>query len=274
MTYLVVEHGRVTSAHTTLALARAAEAQGPGHSNEAGPALGREPAWWYRGGHGDFPQLGLVRTEATALGLRFELRACQAPAGSCDHDPCAAYVTWASSSSYHLLGDLAMFVPASWVWAGMRGHDPRGDEPGFRAEAQALVERLTADLRPPLYPVGEAPIDPRPLEDRRAAAHGLVVRFLAAHFGPSPSRASAVEVHAVLADELVHLTFEPPAEERRAVCGVRLANRDDGHDLVDDTARRCKQCFGRAPISPPPVLTAAEHDAWTTVLRAQNPPRP
>ncbi|MFJ3946093.1 hypothetical protein [Streptomyces griseoaurantiacus] len=274
MTYLVVEHGRVTSAHSTLALARAAEAQGPGHSDEPGPVLSREPAWWLRGGHGDVPQLGLVRTEATALGLRFELRACQAPAGSCGHDPCAAYVSWASSSSYHLLGDLAMFVPASWVWAGMRGHDPRGDDPGFRAEARALVERLTADLRPPLYPVGAAPIDPRPLEDRREAAHGLVVRFLAAQFGPSTSRESAVEVHAVLAEELVHMTFEPPAQRRRAVCGVLLADREGGHDLADGTERRCEQCFGLAPISPPPVLTAAEHDAWTTVLRTQNPPRP
>jgi hypothetical protein len=273
MTYLVISHGRVASAHPTLESARTAELQGPGASAEAGPPLGGEPAWWYRPGHDDTSQLGLLRTEATALGIRFELRACQAPAGSCVHHPCTVYATWAVSSSYRLLGDLTAFVPLSWVWAGMRGHDPRGDDPAFRAEARDLVDRLRADLRPPLRSVDETSVDPRTLDDRRRAAHGLVVRLLARQFGPSPTTTTTVEVRAVLADVHLHLTLQPPTEEDRALCGAPLTPQGGDRAPVPDGVRQCDPCFGRAPITPPPVLTAAEHDAWTAYLRSQNPHR-
>ncbi|MEU6352164.1 hypothetical protein ABZ896_22995 [Streptomyces sp. NPDC047072] len=276
MTYLVTSHGRVTSVHTTLRSARAAEAQGPGPSDEAGPLLNGQPAWWYRGGRDDSSQLGIVRTEATALGIRFELRACQAPAGSCDHHPCTAYATWAVSSSYDLLSGLASFVPSSWVWAGMRSPDPRGDDPGFRADARALLDRLAADLRPPLRSVGTAPVDPRTLAERRTAAYGLVVRFLADRFGPTATASATVEVRTVLVGACLHLMFHPPVEARRALCGAWVADQgqDGGSAADEDGVRQCEQCFGRAPITPLPVFTAAEHDAWTAYLDSQNPSRP
>lgn len=276
MTYLVTSHGRVTSVHTTLQSARAAEAQGPGPSNEAGPLLAGQPAWWYRGGRDDSSQLGIVRTEATALGIRFELRACQAAAGSCGHHPCTAYATWAVSSSYDLLGDLAPFVPSSWVWAGMRSPDPRGDDPRFHAQARALIDRLTGDLRPPLRSVDTAPVDPRTLAERRAAAHGRVVRFLADQFGPTAAGAASVEVRTAVVGAYLHLTFDPPSDGPRALCGTWFADRDQhgGSAADEDGVVQCEQCFGQAPITPPPVFTAEEHDAWTAYLTSQNPPRP
>lgn len=80
MTYLVIEDGRLVSAHDALPHAWAAEPQGAGPRNEAGPLLDGEPAWWFR----TWPdrgnaEIGVVRAQATALGVRFELRMCQAP---------------------------------------------------------------------------------------------------------------------------------------------------------------------------------------------------
>ncbi|MFI5986810.1 hypothetical protein ACIBEA_38860 [Streptomyces sp. NPDC051555] len=276
MTYLLIDDGRILSAYSSLAAARAAEAQGAGPSTEPGPLLGTEPAWWYRNRPADgTAKLGIVRTQATALGIRFELRLCQAPAGTCSHHPCPDYLAWAVNSSYSLLAKLAVFVPAAWLWCGPRSHDPRGDATTFRAEAQALTVRLTAELRPPLRTVTGPPSDIRTLSEREQAAQGQVLRFLARHFGSGPKIPPAVQIRPVLDGQQLHLTFQPPAPDIAALCGTWLPGpQTTGAGAGGGDVLPCDQCFGRAPIVPVPVLTEAEHDAWTDFLRAQSPPRP
>ncbi|MEU5958143.1 hypothetical protein [Streptomyces sp. NPDC047525] len=275
MTYLVLDHGWVTSAHACLESARAAETQGLGPSDEAGPLLDGDPAWWLRAGsQDDASGIGLVRTEATSLGIRFELRACQAPSGTCDHRPCAFFATWAVSSSFRLLSAFTALVPTSGIWAGLRSHEPRGDDPAFLSEAQALIEKLNADLRPPLRAVGHTNIDARTLEERRHAAHGHVVRFLARQFGPSTDRPASAKVRPLLDGINLHLTLQPPSAEAAALCGVPLQDQQQTTTRAVSGVSQCDQCFGRAPISPSPVLTAAEHDAWTAYLHAPYPLEP
>ncbi|MFD6967144.1 hypothetical protein [Streptomyces sp. NPDC059949] len=272
MTYLVINDGRVVSAHPSLSLARTAEAQGFDGSTEAGPLLAGEPAWWSRARrNGGAPEFGIVRTAATELGFRFELRACQAAAGTCSHQPCTVYTTWASSSSYRLLSDLSVFVPLSWVWAGERTHDPRGDEPTFRAEAEALIGHLTAQLRPTLRTVARPPADTRKLGARQHDAHARVVRFLARQFGPAADTPDTVRVRPVPVGQDLHLTLQPPDADARAVCGTRAPEQTNAAERKQDV-RECARCFGRTPIVPPPVLTEAEHAAWTSYIRPQSPP--
>ncbi|MCX4792018.1 hypothetical protein OG369_39920 [Streptomyces sp. NBC_01221] len=272
MTYLVINDGRVLSAHPSLNLARAAEAQGSDRSTEAGPLLAGEPAWWSRARqNGGAPELGIVRTEATELGVRFELRACQAPAGTCDHQPCTVYATWAVSSSYQVLSGLAVFVPASWIWAGERSHDARGDEPTFRAEAKALIDNLTAELRPALRAVARPPADTRTLGARQHDAHARVVRFLARQFEPGGDTADAVRIRPVLVGRELHLTLYPSDAGGVAVCGTRAPEQADAAEREQDI-RECGPCFGRAPIVPIPVLTEAEHAAWTAYIRSRSAP--
>lgn len=271
MTYVVTSDGRVTSAHPSLSLARAAEAQGSEGSTEAGPLLAGEPAWWSREHrNGGVTQLGIVRTAATELGIRFELRACQAAAGTCPHQPCTVYATWAISSSYQLLSDLSAFVPLSWVWAGERSHDARGDEPTFRAEAEALIGQLTAELRPALRTAARPPADTRRLGARQQDAHARVVRFLARQFGPAADTPDAVRVRSVLVGQDLHLSLQPSGAGAWAVCDARAQEQADAAERKQDV-RECPRCFGRTPIVPPPVLTEAEHAAWTAYIRPQSP---
>lgn len=265
MTYLVIDGGRVVSAHPTLASARSAEAQGLGHSTEPGPTLDGEPAWWLRRNDGA-AELGILRTAAIDLGLRFELRACQAPAGSCRHRPCDTYTTWAVSRWYGLLGELAVYVPLSWIWVGHRGGDPRGDDPRFLAEGRALVARLAADMQVSLRAVQERPADARTLDERAQAAHSLAVRFLAGHFGPAADP-ETVTVHPVLHGQDLHLRLHPSVSADLAICGTALSGRGTDATRAEADVRRCDQCFGRAPIVPPPVLTAAEYEAWTAYIQ-------
>ncbi|MFE3558402.1 hypothetical protein ACFXKW_26600 [Streptomyces sp. NPDC059193] len=274
MTYLLIDDGRILSAHSSLAAARAAEAQGPGPSTEPGPPLGTEPAWWCRNRPADgTAELGIARTQATALGIRFELRLCQAPAGTCSHHPCPDDLAWAVSSSYSLLTKLAAFVPAAWIWCGPRSHDPRGDATTFRAEAQALIVRLAAELRPTLRMVTGAPADTRTHSEREQAAQGQVLRFLALHFGSGPETPPAVQIRPVLDGRQLHLAFQPPSPDTSALCGTWLPGPQTPA-AAGGPVLPCDQCFGRAPIVPVPVLTGAEHDAWTDFLRAQPPPSP
>ncbi|WP_030390805.1 hypothetical protein [Streptomyces sp. NRRL S-241] len=267
MTYLVIDGGRVVSAHPTLATARSAEAQGLGHSAEPGPALDGEPAWWSRARrNGGAEELGILRTAAADLGLRFELRACQAPAGSCRHTPCDIYATWAVSRWYGLLGELAVYVPLSWIWVGRRSGDPRGDDPRFLAEGRALVARLAADMQVPLRAAQEPPADSRTLDERAQDAHSLTVRFLAGHFGPAPDP-ETVTVHPVLHGQDLHLRLHPSVSADLAICGTAFSGREADAAGAEPDVRRCDQCFGRAPIVPHPVLTAAEYEAWTAYLQ-------
>jgi hypothetical protein len=275
MTYLLIEDGRVVSAHDTLPSARAAGPQGAGPS-EAGPMLGGEPAWWFRTWPDkDEAEIGIVRPQATALGIRFELRMCQAPAGTCNHPGCSRYVTAAVSSSYELLNSLAAFLPSSWVWAGLRSPDPRGDTAEFHSEAEALTERLASELRPALRAVEEPPRDVRTLSARREAAYGLVVQLLSRHFGPpGPDTAEEVSILPVVAGTDLHLVLTPPAAEGAALCGSPV-QPSAAEAIVDVSGlNQCDKCFGRAPITPTPVLTAAEHDAWMDYLRAPFPHTP
>ncbi|GLX22605.1 hypothetical protein [Streptomyces lavendulae] len=266
MRYLVIDGARVVSAHPDLASARSAEAQGPGQSTEPGPLLDGEPAWWERTRrNGDAAELGILRTDATELGIRFELRACQAPAGSCRHAPCGTYTTWAVSRWYGLLSEFAAYVPLSWTWAGHRDGDPRGDTPRFLAEGQALVDRLAADMRAPLRAVQEPPADARTLDERAQAAHALVVRFLARHFGPAPSP-ETVTVCPLIHGQDLHLTLSPTVSGDLPICGTALSECGAESTSIESDARPCDQCFGRIPIVPPPVLTAAEHAAWTAYI--------
>ncbi|RLU82036.1 hypothetical protein CTZ27_31260 [Streptomyces griseocarneus] len=275
MTYLVLDNGRVVSAHTSLYAARVAEPPGLGPSREAGPALTGVPAWWCRNRpDGDAAEIGIVRTQATALGIRFELRMCQAPAGTCAHRPCAHYAVWAVSSSYDLLDGLAAFVPSAWLWCGLRGDDPRGDRPAFRTEAPALTARLAAELKPVLRAAEERPADSRTLSARRRDAQDVVVRFLARHFAPESEPPGVVRVRPVLDGRHLHLTLQPPADEVAALCGAQVPARHSGVGTHQDDVRQCEGCFGCAPIVPPPVLTAAEHDAWMDFLNAPSPPGP
>lgn len=266
MNYLVIDGARVVSAHQTLASARSAEAQGLGRSTEPGPLLGGEPAWWSRArSYGGVPELGIVRTDAAELGFRFELRACQAPAGSCRHRPCGTYTTWAVSRWYGLLSELAAFVPLSWIWVGKRSSDPRGDVPQFLAEGRALVDRLTAEMQEPLRVVERPPGDTRTLDERAQAAHALVVRFLAEHFGPAPEPGS-VTVRPVLHGQDLHLRLDPSVSPDLPICGAVIPGGGTDATGAEPDVRACDQCFGRAPIVPPPVLTAAEYDAWTAYI--------
>lgn len=266
MNYLVIDGARVVSAHQTLASARSAEAQGLGRSTEPGPLLGGEPAWWSRTrSNGGVTELGILRTEATELGFRFELRACQAPAGACRHRPCGTYTTWAVSRWYGLLSELVAFVPLSWIWVGKRSSDPRGDVPQFLAEGRALVGRLTAEMQEPLRVAERPPADTRTLEERAQAAHALVVRFLAECFGPAPEPDS-VAVRPVLHGQDLHLRLDPSVSPDLPICGAALPGRGTDATGAEPGVRACDQCFGRAPIVPPPVLTAAEYDAWTAYI--------
>ncbi|MBT1186981.1 hypothetical protein HET69_24025 [Streptomyces sp. CJ_13] len=266
MTYLVIDGARVVSAHRTLASARSGEAQGLGRSTEPGPSVGGVPAWWARRPQsGAVAELGIVRTAATELGFRFELRACQAPAGSCTHRPCTAYATWAVSSRYELLSEFAEFVPLSWVWVGQRSDDPRGDDPQFLTEGRALVDRLRADVRQPLRAVEQLPDDTRTLEERARAAHALAVKFLARHFGPT-SEVGGVVVRPVLDGQDLHLRLDPSIPANLAVCGTALSDRCRDATGSELGARPCARCFGRAPIAPPLVLGAAEYEAWTSYI--------
>ncbi|WP_424892358.1 hypothetical protein [Streptomyces sp. XH2] len=273
MTYLVIDDGRVISAHTSLSAARAAEPPGLGPSREAGPILMGEPAWWCRNRpDGGAAEVGIVRTQATALGVRFELRMCQAPAGTCSHHPCAHYVVWAVSSSYDLLGELAAFMPSAWLWCGLRSDDPRGDSSAFRIEAQALTARLAAELRPALRAVEEQPVDTRTPHARHRATQDLVVRFLARHFAAESEAPGVVRVRPVLDGRHLHLTLQPPAQEVAALCGARIPPRLAAVGTHQDDVDQCDRCFGRAPIEPTPVLTPAEHDAWMDFISAPSPP--
>ncbi|MFF4531505.1 hypothetical protein ACFY1P_19825 [Streptomyces sp. NPDC001407] len=275
MTYLVLDNGRVISAHTSLYAARVAEPPGLGPSREAGPALARVPAWWCRNRPDDgAAEIGIVRTQATDLGVRFELRMCQAPAGTCAHRPCAHYAVWAVSRSYDLLGELASFVPSAWLWCGLRDDDPRGDSPAFRTEAQALIAQLATELRPVLRVVEEQPADTRTPRARRQAAQDLVVRFLARHFAPESEPPGVVRVRPVPDGRHLHLTLQPPADEVAALCGAQVPERLSDVGTRQDDVRQCDRCFGRAPIVPTPVLTVAEHDAWMDFLNAPSPPGP
>ncbi|WP_331731844.1 hypothetical protein [Streptomyces sp. NBC_00073] len=266
MTFLVIDDARVVSAHRTLASARSAEAQGLGPSTKAGPMVDGEPAWWTRAHHNSGPaELGILRTAAIRLGFRFELRACQAPAGTCTHRPCTTYATWAVSRCYDLLHELAAFVPLSWIWVGQRSDDPRGSAPQFLTEGRALVDRLRADVRQPLRAVGQPPDDTRTLEERARAAHALSVKFLARHFGPE-SEAGGVVVRPVLDGQDLHLRLDPAMPANLAVCGTALSGRSRDASGSEVGARPCDRCFGRAPIVPPPVLGAAEYEAWTAYI--------
>lgn len=264
MNYLVIDGTRVVSAHRTLASARSAEAQGIGRSTEPGPLLGGEPAWWTRQ-YGGVAELGILRTDAAELGFRFELRACQAPAGSCHHRPCATYATWAVSRWYGLLSELAAFVPLSWIWVGKRSDDPRGDAPQFLAEGRVLVDRLTAEMREPLRVVELPLADTRTLDERAQAAHALVVRFLAEHFGPA-SEPEPVAVRPVLHGHDLHLRLDPSVPANLPICGTALPGRGTDATGAEPDVHACDQCFGRAPIVPPPILTTAEYEAWTTYI--------
>ncbi|WP_031048091.1 hypothetical protein [Streptomyces sp. NRRL F-5650] len=264
MNYLVIDGTRVVSAHRTLASARSAEAQEIGRSAEPGPLLGGEPAWWTRR-NGGVAELGILRTDAAELGFRFELRACQAPAGSCRHRPCGTYATWAVSRWYGLLSELAAFVPLSWIWVGKRSADPRGDAPQFLAEGRVLVDRLTAEMREPLRVVELPPADPRTLDERARAAHALVVRFLAGHLGPASAPAS-VAVRPVLHGQDLHLRLDPSVPACLPICGTALPGRGTDATGAEPDVDACDQCFGRAPIVPPPVLTAAEYETWTAYI--------
>lgn len=264
MHYLVVDGTCVVSAHRTLASARSAEAQEFGRSTEPGPLLSGEPAWWTRR-NGDVAKLGILRTEAAELGFRFELRACQAPAGSCRHRPCDTYATWAVSRWYGLLSELAPFVPLSWIWVGKRSDDPRGNSRQFRAEGRVLVDRLTAEVRSSLRVTELPPADTRPLDERARAAHALVVRFLAGHFGPA-SEPVSVAVRPVLHGQGLHLRLDPSVPADLTLCGTALPGGGTDATGVEPDVDACDQCFGRAPIVPPPVLTAAEYEAWTAYI--------
>ncbi|MGQ4404860.1 hypothetical protein ACN6K4_006932 [Streptomyces hayashii] len=266
MTYLVIDGARVVSAHRTLASARSGEAQGLGHSTEPGPSVGGVPAWWARPQQsGAMAELGILHTAATELGFRFELRACQAPAGSCTHRPCATYATWAVSRRYGLLSELAAFVPLSWIWVGQRSDDPRGDAPQFLTEGRALVDRLTADMRQPLRAVEQLPDDTRTLAQRAQSAHARAVTFLARHFGPD-SETGGVVVRPVLHGQDLHLRLDPSTPANLAVCGTGLPGLGGDATGAELGARPCDRCFGRAPIVPPPVLGAAEYEAWIAYI--------
>ncbi|MFF9458748.1 hypothetical protein [Streptomyces flaveolus] len=264
MHYLVIDGTRVVSAHRTLASARSAEAQGIGRSTEPGPLLGDEPAWWTRQ-NGGVAELGILRTDAAELGFRFELRACQAPAGSCRHRPCGTYATWAVSRWYGLLSELAAFVPLSWIWVGKRSDDPRGDAPQFLAEGRGLVDRLTAEMRESLRVVELPPADTRTLDQRAHAAHALVVRFLAEHFGPA-SETEPVVVRPVLHGHDLHLRLDPSVPANLPICGAALTGRGTDATGAEPDVHPCAQCFGRTPIVPPPILTTAEYETWTTYI--------
>jgi len=271
MTYLVLENGRVVSAHDTLLDARAAEPQGAGPSDEAGPLLNGEPAWWFRPTDEDAAELGIVRTQATALGVRFELRICQAPAGTCAHPGCLDYVTQAVSSFYSLLDGLAGFLPSAWIWAGLRAPDPRGETPEFRTQTEQLTEHLAAGLRPVLRAVDAPARATRPLSPRREPAHVLVVQFLSRHFSPEPDRAEDVRILPFLDGTLLHLTLSPHAAGVTVLCGTPIPARRTGVSGPAGVIHECDKCFGRSPIAPAAVLTAAEHDAWTAFLRPHSP---
>ncbi|MFD8417238.1 hypothetical protein ACFV2Q_36790 [Streptomyces sp. NPDC059650] len=271
MNYLVIDGARVVSAHRTLASARTEEAQGIGRSTDPGPLLGGEPAWWTRR-NGSVTELGILRAEAAELGFRFELRACQAPAGFCRHRPCATYATWAVSRWHGLLSELAAFVPLSWIWVGKRSDDPRGDAPQFLAEGRALVDRLTAEMREPLRAVELPPADTRTLDERARTAHALVVRFLAEHFGPDSGPESVV-VRPVLHRQDLHLRLVPSVLADLPICGAALPDRGTEATGAEPDVHPCDRCFGRAPITPPPILTAAEFEAWTSYIN-QPGPRP
>ncbi|MEU0668584.1 hypothetical protein ABZ508_10410 [Streptomyces lavendulocolor] len=265
MNYLVIDGARVVSAHRTLASARSSEQQGLGSSTEPGPLLDGDPAWWSRTRRNDgVAELGILRSDATELGFRFELRACQAPAGSCRHSPCGTYTTWAVSRCYELLSKLAAFVPLSWIWVGKRSDDPRGDAPQFLAEGWALIDRLTAEMQESLRVVELLPADTRTLDERAQAAHALVVRFLAGHFGPAPELESVV-VRPVLHGQDLHLRLDRFSADL-PICGTVLSGRGTDATGAELNAHACDQCFGRAPIDPPPVLTAAEYEAWTAYI--------
>ncbi|MFE9121496.1 hypothetical protein [Streptomyces sp. NPDC007172] len=266
MTYLVIDGARVVSAHRTLASARWGETQGLGLSTEPGPPVDGVPAWWARTPQGSgVAEPGILRTAATELGFRFELRACQAPADSCTHQPCTTYATWAVSSHYELLSELAAFVPLSWIWVGQRGDDPRGDDPQFLTEGQALVDRLRADTRQPLRAVEKPPDDVRTLEERAQAAHALVVTFLARYFGPDAETGDVV-VRPVLHGLELHLRLDPSIPANLAVCGTALSEGCRDAAGCELGARICDRCFGRAPIVPPLVLGAAEYEAWARYI--------
>ncbi|WP_327740591.1 hypothetical protein OG749_47025 (plasmid) [Streptomyces nojiriensis] len=267
MTFLVIDDARIVSAHRTLATARSAEAQGLGPSTKAGPMVDGEPAWWTRAHHSSGPgELGILRTTATELGFRFELRACQAPAGTCTHRPCTIYATWAVSRCYGLLHDLAAFVPLSWIWVGQRSEDPRGNDPQFLTEGRALVDQLSADMRQPLRAVDDPPADTRTLDDRARTAHALVVTFLARQFGPGPEARAVVVVRPVLHGQELHLRLNPSGPDGRPICGTASPDRTSDATGAEPGAHPCDRCFGHAPIVPPPVLTAAEHEAWTAYI--------
>ncbi|WP_244210111.1 hypothetical protein [Streptomyces nanshensis] len=170
---------------------------------------------------------------------------------------------------YGLLGELAVHVPLSWIWVGHRGGDPRGDDPRFLAEGRALVARLAADMQVPLRAVQEPPADARTLDERAQAAHALAVRFLAEHFGPAPDP-ETVTVHPVLHGQDLHLRLHPSVSADLPICGTVLpAHEADATGAKPDVHRcdRCDRCFGRAPIVPPPILTAAEYEAWTAYIQ-------
>jgi len=60
---------------------------------------------------------------------------------------------------------------------------------------------------------------------------------------------------------LVHLTVLPWTKGVLAVCGAALTT-----SAAAESSAQCDGCFGRVPVEPRPVLTAAEHDAWTDYL--------
>ncbi|MFZ3492221.1 hypothetical protein ACODT5_03090 [Streptomyces sp. 5.8] len=61
-----------------------------------------------------------------------------------------------------------------------------------------------------------------------------------------------------------HLAVGPFESDALSVCGRWLDQRAE--DAAGVQVPECAGCFGRAPLDPAPVFTAAEHDAWTTFI--------
>lgn len=92
---------------------------------------------------------------------------------------------------------------------------------------------------------------------------GVALRF---HSEQAARAAVAVTPGTADGAALLHLTLQPWEPGVAAVCGARLDQRITTSAGGEHGLRECGGCFGRTPLVRPPILTRAEHDAWTAYL--------
>ena len=105
-------------------------------------------------------------------------------------------------------------------------------------------------------------------------AHAEEARDVDNH-GPSRSDVGSVRVTEglTLTDDEVHLTIHPLGDRGAlSICGLGLDAKAEGSTAAHRS--ECARCFGRTAVSPAPILTGREHDAWTAYIADRNGRRP